>query len=82
MTLVPLLLGDPPAVLAVELEDPLHHGREVVVGTALMLIGANSRTVSAAVDAKLRAITPSLPAGVKVESAAELVETLKSAGVL
>ncbi|WP_050630829.1 efflux RND transporter permease subunit [Bradyrhizobium viridifuturi] len=44
------------------------NGREVVVGTALMLIGANSRTVSAAVDAKLQAITPSLPAGVKVET--------------
>src|SRR5207247_3588296 len=27
------------------------HGEEVVVGTALMLIGANSRTVAAAVDA-------------------------------
>ena len=29
------------------------NGREVVVGTALMLIGANSRTVAAAVDAKI-----------------------------
>ncbi|UGA47554.1 CusA/CzcA family heavy metal efflux RND transporter [Bradyrhizobium quebecense] len=44
------------------------NGREVVVGTALMLIGANSRTVSAAVDAKLRAITQPLPAGVAVET--------------
>ncbi|WP_338689563.1 CusA/CzcA family heavy metal efflux RND transporter [Bradyrhizobium sp. 26S5] len=44
------------------------NGREVVVGTALMLIGANSRTVSAAVDAKLRAITPSLPAGIEVKT--------------
>ncbi|MCA6125907.1 CusA/CzcA family heavy metal efflux RND transporter [Bradyrhizobium sp. WSM 1704] len=44
------------------------NGREVVVGTALMLIGANSRTVSAAVDAKLRAIAPSLPPGVEVET--------------
>ncbi|MCC8939400.1 CusA/CzcA family heavy metal efflux RND transporter [Bradyrhizobium sp. Arg68] len=42
------------------------NGREVVVGTALMLIGANSRTVSSAVDARLRAIAPSLPAGVEV----------------
>jgi cobalt-zinc-cadmium resistance protein CzcA len=41
-------------------------GREVVVGTALMLIGANSRTVSAAVDARLRAIAPTLPPGVEV----------------
>lgn len=37
------------------------NGREVVVGTALMLIGANSRTVSAAVDAKLRTIMPPSP---------------------
>ena len=43
-------------------------GREVVVGTALMLIGANSRTVSSAVDARLRAIMPSLPAGVEVKT--------------
>ncbi|MBR0752791.1 CusA/CzcA family heavy metal efflux RND transporter [Bradyrhizobium jicamae] len=44
------------------------NGREVVVGTALMLIGANSRSVSAAVDAKLRAIAPSLPPGVEVKT--------------
>jgi cobalt-zinc-cadmium resistance protein CzcA len=42
------------------------NGREVVVGIALMLIGANSRTVSSAVDAKLRSVTPSLPPGVKI----------------
>jgi heavy metal efflux system protein len=42
------------------------NGREVVVGVALMLIGANSRTVSSAVDAKLRAIAPALPPGVEV----------------
>src|SRR5262249_9547713 len=34
------------------------NGHEAVVGTALMLIGANSRTVSSAVDARLRAIAP------------------------
>ena len=36
-------------------------GNEVVVGTALMLIGANSRIVSEAVDAKLIEINKSLP---------------------
>ena len=36
-------------------------GNEVVVGTALMLIGANSRTVSQAVDAKLQEINRTLP---------------------
>jgi heavy metal efflux system protein len=36
-------------------------GQEVVVGTALMLIGANSRTVAAAVDAKIGDIRRTLP---------------------
>ena len=42
------------------------NGREVVVGTGLMLIGANSRTVSSAVEVKLHAIAPTLPPGVEV----------------
>jgi cobalt-zinc-cadmium resistance protein CzcA len=37
------------------------NGEEVVVGTALMLIGANSRTVSKAVDGKITEIAKSLP---------------------
>jgi cobalt-zinc-cadmium resistance protein CzcA len=44
------------------------NGREVVVGTALMLIGANSRTVSSAVHERLRAIGPSLPPGVETST--------------
>ena len=36
-------------------------GNEVVIGTALMLIGANSRTVAAAVDAKIDDIRRTLP---------------------
>ncbi len=44
------------------------NGREVVVGTALMLIGANSRTVSEAVDSKLKEIVKSLPPGVEVKT--------------
>ena len=40
---------------------PAEQGKEVVVGTALMLIGANSRTVSAAVDAKIEDIRRTLP---------------------
>ncbi|MGL4261291.1 MAG: efflux RND transporter permease subunit, partial [Afipia sp.] len=43
-------------------------GREAVIGTALMLIGSNSRTVAAAVDAKMQDIRRSLPAGVTVET--------------
>lgn len=41
------------------------NGEEVVVGTALMLIGENSRTVSEAVDAKMTEINKSLPPGIK-----------------
>jgi cobalt-zinc-cadmium resistance protein CzcA len=40
------------------------NGREVVLGTVFMLMGQNSRTVSEAVDQKLRAINRSLPRGV------------------
>lgn len=39
-------------------------GEEAVVGTALMLIGENSRTVAAAVHAKLMEINKSLPPGI------------------
>lgn len=41
------------------------NGREVVLGTVFMLVGENSRTVSAAVAAKLVDINKTLPAGVK-----------------
>src|SRR5262245_8826272 len=43
-------------------------GQEVVVGTALMLIGANSRTVSAAVDARMQEIRRTLPPGIEVRT--------------
>ena len=39
-------------------------GKEVVLGTVFMLIGENSRIVSLAVEAKLRDVARSLPAGV------------------
>src|SRR5215510_12064025 len=44
------------------------NGEEVVVGTALMLLGENSRTVAAAVDAKMRDISKSLPPHVQVKT--------------
>ncbi len=44
------------------------NGQEVVIGTTLMLIGANSRTVSAAVDAKMREINKALPPGVEAKT--------------
>ncbi|MFV0281174.1 MAG: efflux RND transporter permease subunit [Rhodoblastus sp.] len=42
------------------------NGQEVVIGTALMLIGGNSRTVAAAVDARMQEIVPTLPADILV----------------
>jgi len=44
------------------------NGEDVVVGTAIMLIGANSRTVAAAVDAKMAEIARSLPDGIKAKT--------------
>jgi cobalt-zinc-cadmium resistance protein CzcA len=43
-------------------------GKETVLGTAVMLIGENSRTVSAAVAAKLAEIAETLPEGVRAEA--------------
>ncbi|MBT9543869.1 MAG: CusA/CzcA family heavy metal efflux RND transporter [Candidatus Sericytochromatia bacterium] len=40
-------------------------GKETVLGTAVMLLGANSREVSEAVHARLEVINASLPAGVR-----------------
>lgn len=44
------------------------NGHEVVVGTAMMLKGENSRIVSKAVDARLTEINKSLPAGIKAKT--------------
>lgn len=43
-------------------------GQEVVIGTVMMLMGENSRTVSKAVDAKIQEIRKSLPAGVEIQT--------------
>ncbi|HPO94068.1 MAG TPA: efflux RND transporter permease subunit, partial [Phycisphaerales bacterium] len=43
-------------------------GEEVVVATAIMLIGANSRTVAAAVDEKMAEVNRSLPAGIRAKT--------------
>jgi cobalt-zinc-cadmium resistance protein CzcA len=42
------------------------NGREVVVGTTLMLIGENSRTVARSVGDRLKVIARSLPPGVRI----------------
>ncbi len=44
------------------------NGEEVVLGTALMLVGANSRTVAAAVDARLAEVQASLPPDVRART--------------
>ena len=44
------------------------NGEEVVIGTVVMLVGANSRDVSQAAGAKLEAANASLPKGVRAES--------------
>ncbi|WP_375462521.1 efflux RND transporter permease subunit [uncultured Methylobacterium sp.] len=44
------------------------NGKEAVIGTALMLIGENSRTVAAAVDARMAQIRRSLPPGIAVRT--------------
>jgi heavy metal efflux system protein len=43
-------------------------GKEVVIGTALMLIGDNSRIVSQAIDVKLKEIGKSLPPGIETRA--------------
>ena len=59
-------------------------GQEAVVGTALMLIGENSRTVAAAVDARMAQIRRALPPGVEVQTVldrTQLVEaTIRTVG--
>src|SRR5215218_3215332 len=51
--------------------------REAVLGTALMLIGGNSRTVAAAADAKIKEINNTLPPSIRAQAVlnrTELVE--------
>lgn len=43
-----------------------YNGREVVLGTAMMLLGENSRTVATRVSAKIAEIQSTLPAGIKI----------------
>ncbi|MDB5653241.1 MAG: CusA/CzcA family heavy metal efflux transporter, partial [Tardiphaga sp.] len=42
------------------------NGDEVVIGTALMLIGSNSRTVATAVEARLAQLRKTLPPGIEL----------------
>ncbi len=54
-----------------------HNGKETVIGIAMMLKGENSRTVSLAVDKKVRDLRGQLPPGVRLNTVynrTELVE--------
>ncbi|MBL8552887.1 MAG: CusA/CzcA family heavy metal efflux RND transporter [Phenylobacterium sp.] len=53
---------------AVRLGAAQENGQEVVIGTALMLAGENSRTVARAVSERLTQIAPSLPPGIAVKT--------------
>jgi heavy metal efflux system protein len=44
------------------------NGAEVVLGTALMLVGGNSRTVAAAADAKIKEVNRTLPASIRARA--------------
>jgi cobalt-zinc-cadmium resistance protein CzcA len=54
------------------------NGREVVVGTALMLIGSNSRTVSTAVDARLDQVRRTLPHGIEIKTVLNRTQLVNS----
>jgi cobalt-zinc-cadmium resistance protein CzcA len=43
------------------------NGHDAVIGTALILIGGNSRTVAAAVDARLSEVSRQLPPGIEIK---------------
>ncbi|MFC7299503.1 efflux RND transporter permease subunit [Herminiimonas aquatilis] len=68
---VPLRIGDvADVVIGQELRTgaATENGKEVVLGTVFMLIGENSRAVSAAVDKKMREINRSLPNGIVADT--------------
>ncbi|MEK6703913.1 MAG: CusA/CzcA family heavy metal efflux RND transporter [Planctomycetota bacterium] len=44
------------------------NGEEVVVGTAIMLLGGNSRTVAQSVDARMIEVQKSLPPGIRAKT--------------
>lgn len=68
---VPIRIGDVAWVgIGPELRtgSASENGQEVVVGTALMLIGANSRTVAKSVDEKMAVINKTLPPDIRAKT--------------
>jgi len=69
---VPIRIGDVAEIgigQEMRMGSGSRNGAESVVGTALMLIGANSRTVSAAVNEKIKQINLTLPPDIEVTTA-------------
>ncbi|MGE0372896.1 MAG: efflux RND transporter permease subunit [Gammaproteobacteria bacterium] len=67
---VPILLRDIARVepgRAPRMGSASENGQEIVVGTALMLIGGNSRTVAVAVEERLAAINRTLPPDIEAK---------------
>ncbi|MGE0290606.1 MAG: efflux RND transporter permease subunit [Acetobacteraceae bacterium] len=67
---VPILLRDVARVepgRAPRMGSASENGQEIVVGTALMLIGGNSRTVAMAVEERLAAINRTLPPDIEAK---------------
>ena len=54
------------------------NGHEVVIGTAMMLIGANSRTVAAAVDARMIDVNRSLPPDIRAKTVYNRTKLVRS----
>lgn len=78
---VPILLSQVATVRtgqAVRMGSASENGSEVVVGTAVMRIGENSRTVASAVADKLAAIGPSLPPDIVVQPVLDRTELVNS----
>ncbi len=78
---VPISIGDIATVgIGKELRSgsASENGSEAVIGTAMMLIGANSRTVATAVKEKLELINETLPVGIEAKpvlSRIKLIDT-------
>ncbi|MCM2279018.1 MAG: CusA/CzcA family heavy metal efflux RND transporter [Oligoflexia bacterium] len=56
----------------------LHNGQEVVLGTAMMLLGENSRTVAFRVGERIRELEPGLPKGFHIKTVYDRGELVDS----
>ncbi|MDB5686271.1 MAG: heavy metal efflux pump, CzcA family protein, partial [Rhizorhabdus sp.] len=78
---VPLLVGQVASVRpgqALRMGSASENGSEVVVGTAIMRIGENSRAVASAVAARLKAANASLPVDIIIEPVLDRTELVEA----